>query len=113
MNEWVAAAFIGVSAVVLTFGFAWMRGVSPRRLVWQDLSRVRVPNGAERDLVRSHVAKSLRIYGPVLIGALLLSGYLIAVQGEPLGLAVLICFGVPALLAVVRAVRVMRFLNSL
>ena len=93
------------------FFFASMKGISPRRLVWQDLTRVRKPDEEERAVLRSYVKKSLTIYVPVLIAAIVVSALMIA-EGMPFGLAVLICFGTPPLLALVRAVRVLRFLNQ-
>jgi len=112
MNGWLLAAVLGFGAVGAILGFAWLRGVSPRRLIWQDFSRVRIPAGDELVAVRANVKTSLVIYLPLLAMALLLGG-LLMLGGSPLGLAVLIGFGVPALLAVIRAVRVMRFLSSL
>ena len=43
--------------------------------------------------------------------AVLVGGFMV-LDDTPLGLTVLICFGTPPLLAIVRAVRVMRFLNE-
>lgn len=112
MNDWVLAAVIGGVAVAAIFGFAWLRGASPRRLVWQDFSRVRIPNEDERWLLDTNVRTSLKIYVPALIGAIALGGLLIG-SGQPIGLAILIAFGIPPLLAMVRALRVRRFLKSI
>jgi hypothetical protein len=111
MSDWVLAAFLGVLGVAGIFGLASMKGISPRRLAWQDLSRVRVPSADERALLRSHVKQSLRVYLPVLAAAVIVGGYMIVI-GSPFGLTVLLCFGTPPLLAIVRAVRVMRFLDE-
>ena len=111
MNDWILAALVGCFGVGLVFFFASMKGISPRRLAWQDLSRVRRPSEEERVTLRSYVKKSLTIYVPVFIAALVVSGLMIA-DGMPFGLAVLICFGTPPLLALIRAFRVLRFLNE-
>jgi hypothetical protein len=111
LAEWIAAAFVGTAGVLAMFGLAWMRGVSPRRLAWQDLSLVRKPDQAEREVLRSHIKSSLKIYLPILAGAVIVGGLMLA-DGMPFGLAVLICFGVPPLLALVRAARVLRFLRE-
>jgi hypothetical protein len=111
MSDWIGAALLGACGVGLVFLLASLKGISPRRLAWQDLSRVRKPDADERHILRGHVRRSLTIYVPVLIGAVVVSGLMIA-DGMPLGLAVLICFGVPPSLALVRAVRVLRFLDE-
>jgi len=111
MSDWFLAGFLGVLGVGCLFFLAAMKGISPRRLAWQDLSVVRRPSAEERVVLKSHVRQSLTIYGPVLVGAIIVGGLLMA-GGSPFGLTILICFGVPPLLAFVRAVRVMRFLNE-
>ena len=111
MSHWVIAAIIGFGGVAALFGIAWMYGYQPRRLAWQDLSRVEKPNEAEREVLRFHLKRSLRVYLPLLLFAVLVGGFMV-LDDTPLGLTVLICFATPPLLAIVRAVRVLRFLNE-
>ncbi len=111
MDSWLLAALVGFMGVGLVFWFASMKGISPRRLAWQDFSQVRRPSDEERVVLRSYVKKSLTIYLPVLAGAVIVSALMIA-DGMPFGLAVLIGFGTPPVLAVIRAVRVLRFLSE-
>jgi hypothetical protein len=99
---------MGVAAM---FGLAFMYGYTPRRLAWQDLSRVRRPDASERIVLRSHVRRSLTIYLPILVAAGVV-GLLMIEDGSAFGLTVLICFGTPPLLAIVRAIRVLRYLDQ-
>lgn len=111
MGGWLGAAFLGLLGVAAIYGFAALSGYTPRRLIWQDFSRVPIPSDAEREIIHANVTKSFKVYGPVLIAALAVSGWLI-IDGKPLGLAVLLCFGTPPLLAMVRSVRVLLFLRQ-
>ena len=108
--SWVIAGLAGVLGVAALFGLAWLRGISPRRLVWPDLARVRPPDADEREILLSNIQTSLRLYLPMLLAALGLGGLLV-IGGEPMGLTLLICFGVPPVLAVVRTLRVLRYLK--
>ncbi|MGE0056480.1 MAG: hypothetical protein AB7P33_07560 [Dehalococcoidia bacterium] len=111
MSDWIIAAIIGLGGVAALFGIASMYGYTPRRLAWQDLSRVERPNDYEREMLRFHIKKSMKVYLPILLGAVVVGGVMIA-DGTPFGVTVLICFGTPPLLAIVRAVRVLRFLGD-
>lgn len=109
--DWIGAAALGLLGVVAIYGFAGLSGYPPRRLIWQDLSRVPIPTDAEREVIQANVQKSFRVYLPVLVATLAVAGWLIA-DGNPLGMAVLVCFATPPLLALVRSIRVMRFLRQ-
>ena len=111
MSDWVLAALLGLLGIAGMFGLAALSGYTPRRLAWQDLSRVRRPDAIERDLLRTAIKASLKIYLPVLAGALIVGAYMIA-EGSPFGVTVILCFGAPPVLAVIRAVRVLRYLNE-
>jgi hypothetical protein len=111
MSDWVIAAIIGIGGVASLFGIAWKYGYSPRRLAWQDLSSVEKPNEIEREVLRFHIKKSLKVYLPILLATVAIGGAMIA-DGVPFGLTILICLGTPPLLAIVRAVRVLRFLGA-
>lgn len=112
MSSWIGAALAGALAVGALLGLAWMRGISPRRLVWQDLTNVRPPSPVEQEFIRNQVRRSLVLYLPLLLGAILFGG-LLAFNGDPLGLAVMVAFGIPPVLALVRGVRVLRYLSRL
>lgn len=111
MSDWIIAAIIGIGGVGLMFGFAWMYGYTPRRLAWQDLSLVPRPNDVEREAIRFRIRQSLKVYLPILLGAVVVGGFMV-IDNTPFGLTVLICFGTPPLLAIVRALRVLRFLGA-
>ena len=111
MSDWVLGTFLGLLSIAGIFGLASMKGISPRRLAWQDFAVVRIPSEAERQLLRSHVKQSLKVYLPVLAAAAIVGTYML-VEGSAFGVTVLLCFGTPPLLAIVRAIRVMRFLNE-
>src|SRR5687767_1978847 len=61
--------------------------------------------------LRTAIKASLKIYLPVLAGAVIVGAYMIA-EGSPFGVTVILCFGAPPILAVIRAVRVLRYLDE-
>jgi hypothetical protein len=111
MSHWIIAAIIGFGGIGALFGIAWMYGYPPRRLAWQDLSKVEKPNEVEREVLAFHLKRSLKVYLPLLLFAVLVGGFMI-LDDTPFGLTILICFGTPPLLAIMRAVRVLRFLRE-
>jgi hypothetical protein len=111
MVDWILAALIGIGGVVALFGVAWRYGYTPRRLAWQDLSGVEKPNEVQSEVLGFHIRRSLKVYVPILLGAIVVGGFMIY-DNTPFGLTVLICFGTPPLLAIVRAVRMLRFIRS-
>src|SRR5215212_1544840 len=111
MDNWLLATFLGLAGVAGMFGLAGLRSYTPRRLAWQDLSRVRKPSREEREMLRTHIKSSMKIYLPILLGAIVLGGFMVA-DGSPFGLTVAIVFGAPPLLAIVRAIRVLRYLDE-
>ncbi|HLF78386.1 MAG TPA: hypothetical protein VJB57_12965 [Dehalococcoidia bacterium] len=105
MDVWLLMAAVGVAPWLLLMGLLWARrGISPRRLVWPDLSSVTSADVAREKLLAPRMAANKMFYGPVLAVGVVGGGLLLS-DGEPLGVALLVGLATPSVLALVATLR--------
>jgi hypothetical protein len=115
MGVWVAMVVLGIAPTLALMALLWLRrGVSPKRLVWPDLSSVRSAQAARQKLLEPRMAANKMFYGPMLAVGVAAGGLLVS-DGSPWGLALLIALATPSLLsfiATARAYLVVRRLSN-